>query len=699
MLQRMLLIGALWMVFQGASGLTGISGQLWIGGIQLAYAQEDSTINAQDDWGDTKLHYAVSRKDTKEIRRLCRAGASPNIQNKEGNTPFHRAVEVAVRDGKKDVLKELLRCKPAIDVFNKDGYSPAHMVFSVYKSEKVVRDVLKMLFQYGVDPNFKDARGRDLFVVGIIEGMGDKSLNWLLDQGVRPDLGEKFPYTDLILNILFKNNRWKIIERLIKIGANLDIISVYIELIRRGDYKRLEKFQKLARTDSELPYNGNAFIHLVIRYGSEEFAEKYFKQGANVNLKNKWGLTPLHYAAYRGFRKLARLLLKKGANLDETNSAGKTPLFYALEADKDRKEMVEFLLQQGANPNIQDNKGNTPLHIVVQEGRSELVPLLLQYQANVNIKNDEGLSPFFLAIKLSRLSLVDMLKPMATDTIQFYRRNPLFNAIFKNDLALLKQAYESGVAINSTMDIIHINYQYFKVTPLWLAVFLNYEDIVKQLIQWGADVNKGIVKQKDGSKWINFPPLIYALSGGDFQIAKLLIEAGADINHVLTEIYPERRYKNISLITALMHRKNMSAVDFLLNYNPDLNKWGTYYKSNEEFVIDEYLPMVVALGNCNVDLVRKLLEKGSNPRVTVTLRFKEPGYKKERRITIEYPLLALAIRENCGLQMIQLLVARGANPFRNVFIIENGKERKLTVYQYAKNKKRMDVVAFFDQLR
>jgi len=60
------------------------------------------------------------------------------------------------------------------------------------------------------------------------------------------------------------------------------------------------------------------------------------------------------------------LLVRNGAELDIKDKDGKTPLHYASELGQD--DTLEILINHKANPDIQDNKGRTPLHLAIENG-------------------------------------------------------------------------------------------------------------------------------------------------------------------------------------------------------------------------------------------------------------------------------------------------------------------------------------------
>jgi ankyrin repeat protein len=74
-----------------------------------------------------------------------------------------------------------------------------------------------------------------------------------------------------------------------------------------------------------------------------DIAEVLIENGANVNLKNKDGLTPLMESIFSNHYELAKLLLQKGADTAIRDLKGKTALDYAVEQDA---EEIILLLKE-----------------------------------------------------------------------------------------------------------------------------------------------------------------------------------------------------------------------------------------------------------------------------------------------------------------------------------------------------------------
>jgi ankyrin repeat protein len=84
------------------------------------------------------------------------------------------------------------------------------------------------------------------------------------------------------------------------------------------------------------------------------------ENGANLELKDDLGRTPLHLASNSSKGMICLVyLLEHGANINATDIYGSTPLHLACE--KNDPNMVYWLLLKGAKMDIKDNNGKTPM--------------------------------------------------------------------------------------------------------------------------------------------------------------------------------------------------------------------------------------------------------------------------------------------------------------------------------------------------
>ncbi len=80
----------------------------------------------------------------------------------------------------------------------------------------------------------------------------------------------------------------------------------------------------------------NEDLFEAVKKGDQKKVAALIKKGVDVNVKGKYGSTPLHFAAKRGRIKVMKLLMQNGANVNFKNYRSKTPLDLA-KADKMKK--------------------------------------------------------------------------------------------------------------------------------------------------------------------------------------------------------------------------------------------------------------------------------------------------------------------------------------------------------------------------
>ena len=99
-------------------------------------------------------------------------------------------------------------------------------------------------------------------------------------------------------------------------------------------------------------------LHKACDKGNIEAVKQHLADGADVNTKDKYGWTPLRYAA-NGHKEIVRLLIAKGADVNAKTLSGWTSLHGA--AIDGHKEVAELLIAAGTDVNAKNNNGETPL--------------------------------------------------------------------------------------------------------------------------------------------------------------------------------------------------------------------------------------------------------------------------------------------------------------------------------------------------
>ena len=83
----------------------------------------------------------------------------------------------------------------------------------------------------------------------------------------------------------------------------------------------------------------------------------------SVNLADRNGWAPLHFAAQNYDEGMARLLLDSGASIDSRDANGNTPLSTAVFSSRGRGELIELLRQRGAGATSTNNFGVSPVNL------------------------------------------------------------------------------------------------------------------------------------------------------------------------------------------------------------------------------------------------------------------------------------------------------------------------------------------------
>jgi len=231
-------------------------------------------------------------------------------------------------------------------------------------------------------------------------------------------------------------------------------------------------------------------------------------KGADVNLRDNHGTTPLMYAAALRSVQAMKVLLQAGADVNAKNAFDATALMWGI----NRPDMVRLLLARGADVNARSKMGRTPLLLAASyDGNSEVVKLLLAKGANV----------------------------MTRDNFEI---TPLIAATQANDLATVKLLLEHGADIKG-VDI-HSKEMAERVltgpasagfTPLMFAAAEGNVEVVRLLLARGADVNavcsaKAPAVKNGPIDLASFSALTLAAAYGGPETIKVLLEHGAKVN-------------------------------------------------------------------------------------------------------------------------------------------------------------------------
>ncbi len=137
---------------------------------------------------------------------------------------------------------------------------------------------------------------------------------------------------------------------------------------------------------------GETALHIVTQRRDLTWMQYLIGKGANVNVRDARGQTPLVVASNFSFVEGVELLVGVGAKVDETNNAGETPLITAVH--NRNVALVRVLLKAGANPGRADNSGRTALDYAAAEGKNGSIHSELQAAARVKAAESAGKSAY-----------------------------------------------------------------------------------------------------------------------------------------------------------------------------------------------------------------------------------------------------------------------------------------------------------------
>ena len=114
-----------------------------------------------------------------------------------------------------------------------------------------------------------------------------------------------------------------------------------------------------------------ALMHTVID-GKDQLLDLLIDNGSDVNLQDKQGLSPLHFAAQNYNVKAAKTLLQAGAKVDARDKYGNAALWTAVFNSRGRGDIIMLLLEHGADRSAKNRSGKSPLELADMIGNYDV---------------------------------------------------------------------------------------------------------------------------------------------------------------------------------------------------------------------------------------------------------------------------------------------------------------------------------------
>jgi len=484
---------------------------------ELELAPSGPLALAMNLCGQTPLFCAAKQGQVQIVKYLLDCGANSNVQNHYGVS----ALWIPAQKGMLNVVELLINAGAdtqiapfghLADELNIAGWTP---LYAAMKTREF--DVVKFLLKRGADPNAVTKLGSTPFLLA----------SEICDLDV--------------------------IEACVEASADLD-------------------FAPSGPDADNLNITGQTALFMATLKDRVDVVKFLIRKGAQVNVQNRYGVSPLLLCAESGNFELVKALVDAGADVnispkgqlaEENLLAGQTPLLGA--AKKGHLEICEYLIKNGCDVNAATMTGTTPLCTAVEEGHLPVVKLLIENGADVN-QSPTGL--------------------VARD-VHIEHQTPLLIACIKNHEDIVRCLIEAGADVNTTSE---------RGSSPFLAICQhNNADLARLLIQHGArydiEVTNVYAAKING--------LIVAAESGSFDILKLLVEAGLNVNYKIEG--PEETAGRTPLFCASA-KGFRDIVEYLIKKGADVN-------ATEKTGLS-CLHIAAAMGHA--DIVQLLCEHGAD---------------------------------------------------------------------------------------
>lgn len=308
-------------VFGGHTALQAASQNGHLEIIKLLLRHQ-ADVEVEDKDGDRAVHHAAFGDEPGVMELLARAGADLNARNKRRQTALH----IAVNKGHVGVVKTLLElgCHPSLQ--DSEGDTPLHDAISKKRD-----DMLTLLLDHNADIMLTNNNGFNALHHAALRGNPSAMWVLLLKLPRRWIVDEKKDDGYTALHLAALNNHVEVAELLVHHGkANMDLQNVNLQTA----------------------------LHLAVERQHTQIVRLLVREGANLNIPDKDGDTPLHEA-------LRHHTLFQLRQLQDVQDVGKLLVGLGSQgADKKSSASIAcFLAGNGADLAIKNKKGQTPLDL------------------------------------------------------------------------------------------------------------------------------------------------------------------------------------------------------------------------------------------------------------------------------------------------------------------------------------------------
>lgn len=442
--------------------------------------------DAIDADGQTPVYGAIENNKAASVKRLLEAGADVDTHDNNGYTPLIFALESR---STLEVVNEVLAAHPDITVEDKDGLTAVdHAIQNDYpsiitkvvetakintlnvngdtyllqwlKGNEVLQECVKELLKIpDVDISIQDRDGNTALHLAVARGYVD-IVDTLLEKGADITIQNGRSLTPLFVAVNVQKT--DLVKKLIEKGADVNTIdpisgnSLLIVAIINNDIRTLEALlepkvqgKPVADINAKNTNGTTALLSAVERGAQPLIIELLLEAGADVNVKNLKGMSPIHYAVDTGNVAAVSILLSYGADVNTFTETGLTPLMLLaanlpqLDA-KNLTMILGMLVDSGADINLQDPQyGLTALHLAIDTGNYTIIRDLLDRFADASIKANDGHDMYETAKAAGVQKIIEIL--------DYYK--PRWKGLTKDDVEKLDIIFDTKAANYATCPV------------------------------------------------------------------------------------------------------------------------------------------------------------------------------------------------------------------------------------------------------
>ncbi|XP_066583004.1 ankyrin repeat and death domain-containing protein 1A-like [Prorops nasuta] len=265
---------------------------------------------------------------------------------------------------------------------------------------------------------------------------------------------------------------------------------------------------------------GRTPIHWAASKGNTEIIKMLIQAKCDIEAKDKFEMRPLHMAAWYGHRDAVKMLINAGANIAAVTKKQYTLLMCAARGSNvNHMNVVEYLAEtvESLNGEATDCTGATALHHAAITGHPAIITALSNIlRIDLNARDKKGQTPMHYACEKGHLEAVEALIGLGADMdAQDNEGNtPLHVATRTRNTTVAQLLLKAEANMELTDDM--------EYTPLHVAAAQGCKRILESMIQHGAALNK---QCKSGNT-----PLHLACQNNDVDTVEMLIKKDVDLN-------------------------------------------------------------------------------------------------------------------------------------------------------------------------